>query len=275
MRTSKAVPGRHLGWSDADLKAKPYARFWRPQMAPLAGHARLALDQGPLAEPLLPPLSRANEMFAGEGVENGFALTADGGMRIAIRTEMPDVTPAMVDWWFGWHSDSPERYKLWHPNAHVHAAWRKAPRANTRGRERYIGQTSIVDEFIGSGLLRLAISFIPASELALNDETLHDAAKATAICAHSTLAGVPIKAGYLAHLVQARSGGAVMRSRFWIGGALVAPLHPLAAPIAAMARRQLQSTESDARALLVHCAQEMAHLAAFLPALYREFHDQP
>jgi hypothetical protein len=109
----------------------------------------------------------------------------------------------------------------------------------------------------------------------LKDASLRDDAKATAICAHSTLAGFPIKAGYLVHLVQATSGGSVMRSRFWIGGANVSPLHPLAAPIAAMARRELRSTESDARALLVHCAQEMAHLATFLPALYGAFHDQP
>lgn len=273
MRTSRPVAGRHLGWSEADLRTKPYARYWRPHMAPLAAHARLALDEGPLAEPLLAPLSRVNEMFSGDSVENGFALTADGGMRIAISTEMPDVTPAMIDWWFGWHSNSPERYKLWHPNAHVHATWRKAPPTGARGRERYIGHTSIVDEFIGSGLLRLAISFIPPGDLGLDDASLGDAAKATAICAHSTLAGLPIKAGYLAHLVQAKPGGSVMRSRFWIGGANVSPLHPLAAPIAALARREMRAAEADARALLVHCAQEMAHLALFLPDLYAAFKD--
>ena len=185
MKASKPIAGRHLGWSDSDLRSKPYARLWRPQMAPLAPHARLA-DEGPLAEPLLPPISRANDLFAGGGVENGFALTPDGGMRIAIQTEMPDVTPAMIDWWFGWHSDSPERYKLWHPNAHVHALWQKTPQRGTRGRKRYINQTSIVDEYIGSNLLRLAISFIDPDELALTDPSLQDDMKATAICAHST-----------------------------------------------------------------------------------------
>jgi len=35
----------------------------------------------------------------------------------------------------------------------------------------------------------------------------------------------------------------------------------------------LRLTESDARALLVHCGQEMPHLAAFLPALHAEFAD--
>jgi hypothetical protein len=275
MRASKPVKGRHLGWSDTDVRTRAYARFWRPHMAPLGEHARLALDAGPLAEPLLPPLSRANEILCGAGVENGFALIADGGMRIAISTEMPDVTPAMIDWWFGWHSDSPERYKLWHPNAHVHAMWRKTPSSNLRGRDRYIGQTSIVDEFIGSSLLRLAISFVAPTAMGLTDTSLRDDTTATAVCAHSTLAGMPLKAGYLTHLVQARPGGSVMRSRFWIGGANVSPQYPLAAPLAVIARHELRSTESDARALLVHCAQEMAHLATFLPGLYAAFRDVP
>ena len=273
MKTSKPIAGRHLGWSDADLRSKPHARFWRPQMAPLGLHARLALDEGPLAEPLLPPLSRAGEMFAGDGVENGFVLTADGGMRLAIRTEMPGVTPAMIDWWFGWHSDSPERYKLWHPNAHVHASWQKAPPAGTRGRRRYVNHTSVVDEFIGSGLLRLAISFVDPAALSLNDPSLQDDTKATAICAHSTLAGLPLKAGYLVHLVQAASGGSVMRSRFWIGGENVSARNVFAAPLVPIARREVRPTEADARALIVHCAQEMAHLASFLPEAYTALKD--
>jgi hypothetical protein len=35
----------------------------------------------------------------------------------------------------------------------------------------------------------------------------------------------------------------------------------------------LSVTESDARALMVHCAQEMPHLAKFLPELVGEFKD--
>jgi hypothetical protein len=34
---------------------------------------------------------------------------------------VPSTLP--IDWWFGWHSDEPQRYKLWHPRAHVHAQW--------------------------------------------------------------------------------------------------------------------------------------------------------
>jgi hypothetical protein len=33
----------------------------------------------------------------------------------------------------------------------------------------------------------------------------------------------------------------------------------------------MRPTEPDARALMVHCAEEMQHLARFLPALYADF----
>jgi hypothetical protein len=64
-----------------------------------------------------------------------------------------------------------------------------------------------------------------------------------------------------------------MRSRFWMGGAHVGGRNLVGSLAAAVATRVLRLTESDARALLVHCGQEMPHLAAFLPALYAEFAD--
>jgi hypothetical protein len=41
--------------------------------------------------------------------------------------------------------------------------------------------------------------------------------------------------------------------------------------MARAARVFMRPSEADARALLVHCAEEMQHLARFLPALYAEF----
>jgi len=36
-----------------------------------------------------------------------------------------------------------------------------------------------------------------------------------------------------------------------------------------------RATSEQARDLLVHCAQEMSHLATFLPKLYEELGEQP
>lgn len=274
MMRSKPIAGRHLGWSDSDRASKPYARFLDLHLASLPKHIRCALDRGPVPEPLLPPLAAAVEnLFGGAPVlENGFALTAEGAMHVTARTDMPGVTPAMIDWWFGWHSDSPERYKLWHPHAHVHAMWQSPPPAGTRGRARYVGYTSIVDEYIGSSLIRAAIRFVDPKSLGFVDPSLDDPEQATIVSRRTGLGDFSIDVGYLAHHVRRTASGSEMRSRFWIGGPYAAGRGgPLGAVLARAARLVMAPTEADARALFVHCAEEMQHLASFLPALYAEF----
>ncbi|ALL13293.1 DAPG hydrolase family protein [Caulobacter henricii] len=275
MKSSRPVPGRYLGYRAADL-AQPYARFFRPDLAPLAPHVCAALDRGGVPDILMPGLDRAAESLFGDtcGLEDGFVLTADGGMRVSVRSAMPGVTPAMVDWWFGWHGDQAAKYKLWHPQAHVHVAWRDPPPAGSQGRARYVGQTSLVDEYIGSDLVRGSIRFVPTAKLGLLDRSLEDDREATVVCARIGLGDAPIELGYLVHHVRRVAGGSEMRSRFWMGGAHVAGRNLAGSLAAAVAKKVLKLTESDARALLVHCAQEMPHLASFLPELHAQVKDQ-
>ena len=90
------------------------------------------------------------------------------------------------------------------------------------------------------------------------------------MCARVGLVDVPVDLGYLAHHVAAVPGGSVMRSRFWLGKPyLAARKAPMRAAIP-LARRLIELTELDARALIVHCSQEMTHLASFLPALFEQ-----
>jgi hypothetical protein len=66
-----------------------------------------------------------------------------------------------------------------------------------------------------------------------------------------------------------------MRSRFWIGGRYAAGRGSAVGTVLAhVARLVMHPSEADARALLVHCAEEMQHLASFLPALFAEFRSQ-
>ena len=174
-------------------------------------------------------------------------------------------------WWFGWHGDAAAKYKLWHPQAHVHVGWRETPPAGVSGRALYVGQTSIVDEYIGSDLIRGAIRFVPPATLGFTDKSLDDDQQATIICARIGLGDAPIDVGYLAHHVRAVPGGSEMRSRFWMGGRHVGGRNLIGSMAAAAAKRVLRLNERDARALLVHCAQEMPHLAAFLPELFSAF----
>lgn len=270
MPAAKPVAGRRLGWSAQDLATLPYARFWNPEMADISADAHRALANSPMAEALFPPRDRAIGAIVDAEVQNGFSVTSAGAIRVNIVTEMPGVTPTMIDWWFGWHSDSPERYKLWHPRAHVHAQWASPPPAGSTGRARYVGCTSEVDEYLGSAMIRGAIQFRRPEELGLVDAAVAGGVNATAVCARVGLVDLPVDIGYLAHHVAAVPGGSVMRSRFWLGGPdIAARSAPLRAALP-VAKRLVGLSELDARALLVHCSQEMTHLAAFLPALYEQ-----
>ncbi len=166
---------------------------------------------------------------------------------------MPGVTPGMWAWWFGWHGSDARRYKLWHPRAHVSAQW-----SDGGGDGRYVGRTSVVHEYLGSAYTKAAIQFVEPSVLGLDP-----AAGEVAICARLGSADLPVDVGWLIHHVRPTPDGSEMRSRFWMGGRHVAVRRGnrladrAVRPIAA---RQLP----DPRDLMVHCAQEMSHLAGFL-----------
>src|ERR1019366_8707925 len=67
----------------------------------------------------------------------------------------------MIDRWFGWHLPHTERYRLWHPVAHVRAVVKEDRSALVGKRECDVNNTSFVDETIGPVLMKLAITFLP------------------------------------------------------------------------------------------------------------------
>jgi hypothetical protein len=265
---------KHLGMAPGELAGRPYAEFWNPEMVPLSRPVREAIARGSVATALLPALSDSTHLLeqGDQPVENGWSRQSDGALHLAIRTEMPGTSPDMVDWWFGWHSAEPARYKLWHPQAHVHARWAGADPSGLFGRDRYVGRTSIVDEFVGPREGQYAIQFVPPSALGLIDHSVMNVTEGTAICARVRFAGYPVQIGSLVHHVRAVPGGSVMRSRFWIGGRNAGgQAGSRWGDVAArLGRLFMKPTDHD---LLVHCAQEMTHLASFLPALYARCQD--
>jgi hypothetical protein len=58
----------------------------------------------------------------------------------------------MIGWWFGWHLATTERYKLWHPQAHSFSQPRYdlSTVRDLTDRQRYVGNTSWVDEYTGT-----------------------------------------------------------------------------------------------------------------------------
>lgn len=255
------MPTAYLGYRDGDADTD-YGGFFDPQMAALPDHVVQALQHGPQADQVLLEFEHAATLLdvGYHQTENGYGRLRAGGFQVSVRTDMPGVTPAMWDWWFGWHGSQTRRYKLWHPRAHASARW-----ADGGGDGHYVGRTSLIEEYLGSAYAKAAIRFVPPAELGLAP-----AADEVAVCARLGSSEVPVDIGWFVHHVRATPEGAEMRSRFWMGGPLIGVRGAtrlaghLVRPVAA---RQLP----DPRDLLVHCAQEMNHLAGFLPQLHRRF----
>ncbi len=218
-----------------------------------------------------PGSDQAATLFANWSQFSDKAIRSNNGcVLVTCTTTLPQVTPAMIDWWFGWHLPVAERYQLWHPLAHQNAKVKNNRQHLTNDRERYIGNVSYVDEYIGKRLMRLSIAFFSPAEIGLQ----HIYAEgATAICARTTDRKMGGEGGTLIHLVRPTDNGSEMLSAFWLGeiklkwplvGSLLKPI------LNTNNIRRLIVSNQMAVDLLQHCSEEMNHLPRFLPALYAE-----
>lgn len=263
----------YLGYTDAERANSPYAAFFNPVMQPLPEHVREALATGAVAHTLLPPLARARELQRSgyAAVETGYTVCPNGAVHIAALTQMPGVTPSMWDWWFAWHGSEAQRYKLWHPQAHVHVSWKDG-----RGElDHYVGRVSQVVEYVGAQLLRVEVRFVAPASLGL-DEARLQADGEVAVCARIGMAvgGIAADSGWLLHHIRPVPGGAEMRSRFWLAGdnvRLSGWEGAAGRTLGRLAGKLLSPPRHQVTELLVHDAQEMNHLAAILPELYAAF----
>ena len=111
----------YLGMRSGDLENKPYAKYWRPNMKPMQKQVVDALLRGAEARELAFNLDNSGELLTSGylPLESGYTRLANGQTFVAVYTEMPGVTGPMFEWWMGWHYMEDQRYKLWHPRAHV------------------------------------------------------------------------------------------------------------------------------------------------------------
>ncbi|MGB6180594.1 MAG: hypothetical protein WBF79_05065 [Rhodococcus sp. (in: high G+C Gram-positive bacteria)] len=265
---------RYPGYRGADFDL-PYARYMQPRTAPAQQMVLDAFDAPPLAPGSFPRFEDITTDLSSTGtsaVETGYGQAADGVVFVAVRTVMPRVTAAMWDWWFGWHSTEAARYKLWHPDAHQYAALQTDLTAtDLPDKAKYVGNTTYVDEYVGPKLQQLGINF--------RDPLAHGfdvPADQTIVFGRVGSSIAPVDLGWLAHQVRPIDGGAEMRSRFYLNirGLHVPDVKQAACAVARGASvdpTDLQLGLDLGRDLLLHCGQEMNHLAGFLPELYAEF----
>lgn len=195
--------------------------------------------------------------------ESGFERLDDGVIHVAVLTQMPNVRAEMIAWWFGTYMQTTEHYERWHPRDHVWMDWEdKQPGT-------HVGAHHLVHEYIGGRLQKLRISFLdPAGEMgpsAVAEGKLF-------VCARVALLDRPdLRIARVVHAARDTSWGCELRSHFWMGHVEASMLGGLVQALGntSFVRRRLVSSTA-ARALEVHCHEEMTFLSRFLPALYQE-----
>jgi hypothetical protein len=259
---------KNVGYSNEDFK-NWYGKYYDENMVDLAPQVQDALESIPFP---IGALSRFIEakFLKEEGytdLETGYTNELDGSIHAAIFTAMPGVTPEMCDWWFGWHGSQNSRYKLWHPKSHVSSVWEDGEDDIT-----YIGRNSIIEEYIDDKFMKLLIQFKHPTEFGFSINAIKDPSKSVYICATIGHSKFPIDYGYLVHQVRAVEGGSEMRSRFWIGGQYIHARKECKLTGLTSSFIQIMKIISPdlGRKMLIHCSEEMNHLAAFLPTLYAE-----
>ena len=281
---------RYLGYRSED-ETRPFAPFFEPRVAPVQSHVVEALAYGRFpAEFGYTVEDAARRMSAPgyESMETGYCELEGGRIQVSVLTRMPGVRAEMWDWWFGWHGTDTARYKLWHPEAHYFSAVgedRTADRTLS-DRQRYIGNVSYVDEYLGADKSQLTVRFLEPTKLGFEESR----SGSTVIAARGGLSPAPVAFAWLIHQLRPTEEGCEMRSRFFVNDTELLRLPPasltskegafLTTPVGrAVGPSLLKSRAAKADhfgpAMVMHCAQEMNHLARFLPALHEAFVGTP
>ncbi|MCI4671853.1 MAG: FAD-binding protein [Bacteroidia bacterium] len=261
----------YLGIKEKELESD-YAPFYKEHMVKISEAVEKSLTQ-PLPWGQLLDIDGMEllEQPGDQAVETGYSVAEDGSIAVAVKTLLPNNTPQMWDWWFGWHGSENERYKLWHPNAHISASWEDGRNDNC-----YVGRTSIIEEYIGKNSFDAAIQFKSPLEFGFSYDAINHPDKAVYICARLGHSKFPVDFGYLVHQVRQTPEGTEMRSRFWVGGKYVAArTENIINKAAVQVLKTFQSLpKTFGQDLLQHCAEEMSHLASILPELYQQYHKE-
>jgi phloretin hydrolase len=231
-----------------------------------------AIEQGPMdpAEAVEPSAIDRLLDPAPLPVETGWCFRADRVGYVAVRTATPGVSAEMVEWWFDWHAHDSDRYRVWHPLAHL---GNSIEPPTVPGAKPHWGAVHHPVEDVGTGVEHVRIAFMPPTEIGFSTDALDDPAVATIVCGFVGDDKRRLRHSAMAHVFLAADDGVVLRSHFWLGAAVRPYLPPpLAAPIAAVVNnrlvRRLSLPNDLPRALATHCAEEYANLAVLLPELY-------
>ncbi|ORY61695.1 PhlG protein [Pseudomassariella vexata] len=269
---------KHFERTEQRIKNKPYAKYL---------HSSLSLypDIIPaLKKPINPKdflqIARVAHLLEPgyHEIENGWCALNDGTAYVASKTRFPGATGEMIDWWFWWHSVEPERYALWYPYNHVSAQSSfqdRLHRDDLSHREKWLGSTHKVTEFIGPQYMKIRIQFVNPAYFGLPWDKLEGAGYAAAVCAVLWDAWLPMKVGEFLHLWRRKDYGLELRSRYWLGHQVYFDLVGLKIPVdylgGILGFKQRLAGENIAYEQFLHDQIEFTNLGIILPGLFEEF----
>ncbi|MBE6914879.1 MAG: FAD-dependent oxidoreductase [Ruminococcaceae bacterium] len=247
-------------------KAGPLYKYFQMEMVE-ADPKRYADVQLP-ADPSLGMLPHDMNKLFDPGylpLELGYCNLPDGGAMLANLTFMPGVTPEMFDFWFAWHGVDPMRYRIWNHHQHYSAKTMNMDRAMDKSlsmKERYWDTTHDIVEDVGNGPQNIFINFRNPADIGFDPEKLKNF-DGTIVCA-----GNEKSPTIMCHFLRPVEGGCELRSRFWMG------YHVIDGKPVKFLPDGVKMPLAPVKSLLMHNIKEFTHLAAILPQVYAEFHEE-
>lgn len=210
------------------------------------------------------PFEEKNDILQSETLQReiGYTPLPGGDWLVAMTCPMPDVTPEMLDWWFWWHAQKSERYRVWFPGEHfaVSHAKKDAAYFSADAVPPFRANTHFPVEKIGKLALPLRIDFVTPSAFGFSQKAMAKHGVSRIVCGHVGATYGLVRHTEMAHILRQTPDGNVLISRFWIGKTLKNPY-----------LRKAILTAQTAQGMAEHCCLEYRRLAQILPLLYEAY----
>lgn len=205
-----------------------------------------------------------NDILLSSTLQNevGFKKTESGDYLVSMTCPMPGITAEMINWWFWWHPQKSERYRLWFPGEHYSVGYSGKNKAYFRALKKPEFEPNIQypTERIGKIIMPLEIDFERPETFGFSKELLAENNVPTVVCGHvSALKGL-VKHTEMAHIFFEKADGLFLVSRFWLGKTLKNPL-----------LRKIILTDETAKSMALHCCVEYRNLSKKLSSLFEQY----
>lgn len=256
------------------MKKEIYTELIKKSPLPVQRDIMKKLDTNPEITPL--PFNRLNELLINETYQNeiGFTELKSSGWLVAMKSEMPNVTKEMIDWWFWWQAQESERYQVWFPGYHTSIEYSK--KDTSYFNEPFNGfkeNLQFPKEKIGSLHGTISIQFVSPSKFGFDENLLKDNGIETIVCGNVGLLRGALEHTKMCHIFKKSEKGLYIISRFWIGDEITFINKPKNSFLNKLADCKLLkrkvANKKRGYDMAVHCNEEYRHLAEILPYLYK------